>query len=143
MKLFTLSDSVKDSFHRGDAETQREKEPLFNSLYLLVSAPNKLVIFLVGYALITMFIPGCSSPGVLVIHQAPDAKMQMSKVAASGDYGLFRAGEQQPLLEFSLKAGDPIGFERQNDGIVIWLYAVAGNVRNRLEVDKAYEWRRL
>ncbi len=69
--------------------------------------------------------------------------MRMSKVTATGEYGLFRPGDQQPLLEFSLKAGDRIGFEKVNDGVVIWLYGVAGNSRNRLEVDKTYEWRKL
>jgi hypothetical protein len=56
---------------------------------------------------------------------------------------LFIAGQQQDLFEVSLKAGDPLGFEWGDDGTVKWMYAVAGTSKNRLDVTKTYEWRRL
>ncbi len=97
----------------------------------------------IAIACFTLLLAGCSSPGDLVIHQAGDAPMRTTKVTVAGDYGLFLAGDQQPLLQFPLKPGDTIGFERVNDGAVIWLYGISGNARNRLQVEKTYEWRRL
>jgi hypothetical protein len=116
--------------------------PKFCALRLRVSAVNQaFILFSCGW--LAIFLAGCAAPGTLVVHQDPDAAMRMTRVDVAGDYGLFRTGDQQPLLEFSLKEGDWIGFQRVNDGTVIWLYGVSGNIRNRLEVDKSYEWRRL
>jgi hypothetical protein len=86
---------------------------------------------------------GCSSPGVLVSKQDKDTVPKIGTAPVDGDYGLFIAGQQQDLLDFPLKAGDPLGFDRGNDGVVQWLYAVAGNSRNRLDITQNYEWRRL
>jgi hypothetical protein len=85
---------------------------------------------------------GCSSPGILVARQDADALPKMSKAPEDGNYGLFIAGQSQELLNFPLKKDDPIGFERGEDGVVRWLYAVAGTAKNRLDVTQTYEWRR-
>ena len=68
---------------------------------------------------------------------------KMGTAPEDGNYGLFIPGQQQELLNFPLKKGDPLGFDRGNDGVVQWMYAVAGNSRNRLDITQTYEWRRL
>jgi hypothetical protein len=94
------------------------------------------VILLAGLA-------GCSSPGMLVSRQSGDAVPVMGKTPADGMYGLFIAGEDQPLYELYLKKDQPIGFDRGEEGIVRWLYAEGGPSRNRLDVTRSYEWRLL
>ncbi len=96
----------------------------------------------------TLILMGCSSPGTLVERHEPMAAVGTHDVAAAGTYGLFIAGESEPLLEYPLRAGDRLGFESAakpvNDQLQIqWLYAVAGNDRRRLDVRQTYEWRRL
>jgi hypothetical protein len=100
----------------------------------------KTSAIIVGVALLIM--TGCSSPGILVARQEADALPKMGKAPEDGNYGLFIAGQSQELLEFPLKKDDPIGFDRGEDGVVRWLYAVAGNAKNRLDVTQTYEWRR-
>jgi hypothetical protein len=90
-----------------------------------------------------LMLSGCSSPGDLLLHQEANLPPKVIKVEVAGDYGLFIAGESQPLLQFSLKQGDQIGFERDAEGMVTWLRAIAGTQRTRLEIDKSYEWRKL
>ena len=92
--------------------------------------------------LVLLIMSGCSSPGTLIARQEADALPKMTKVPQDGNYGLFIAGQSQELLEFPLKKDDPLGFERGEDGVIRWLYAVAGNIKNRLDVTKTYEWRR-
>jgi hypothetical protein len=89
-----------------------------------------------------LLLAGCSSPGVLISRQEKDSPPKMDTAPADGNYGLFIAGQQQELLEFPLKKGDPLGFDRGDEGPVHWMYAVAGNARNRLDVTQVYEWRR-
>jgi len=100
----------------------------------------KRILTIVGLMLL---LTGCSSPGVLIASQDKGAVPKVGTAPVDGDYGLFIAGQSQDLLDFQLKAGDPLGFDRGNDGIVQWLYAVAGNSRNRLDITQNYEWRRL
>jgi hypothetical protein len=92
---------------------------------------------------VVLLLAGCSSPGELMSRQVGEATPYVGKAPAEGPYGLFIAGQQQDLFEVSLKAGDPLGFEWGDDGTVKWMYAVAGTSKNRLDVTKTYEWRRL
>jgi hypothetical protein len=86
---------------------------------------------------------GCSSPGLFISQQQGDSVPKMGTAPVDGTYGLFVAGQGQELLDFTLKQGDPLGFDRSDDGVVQWMYAVAGNSRNRLDITQNYEWRRL
>jgi hypothetical protein len=88
-------------------------------------------------------LAGCSSPGELVSRQEGDSIPKLGTAPVDGTYGLFIAGQGQELLDFNLKQGDALGFDRSNDGVVQWMYAVAGNSRNRLDITQTYEWRRL
>ena len=95
-----------------------------------------------------LLIAGCSSPGALVQRHEPDAAVGVHEVASDGTYGLFIAGQSEPLLQYPLRAGDRLGFDTASKPAadqlqVVWLYAVAGNDRRRLDVRQTYEWRRL
>jgi hypothetical protein len=94
-------------------------------------------------AVLMLAVAGCSSPGTLVARQDKDTVPKVGTAPVDGNYGLFIAGQSQELLDYPLKTGDPLGFDRGNDGVVQWLYAVAGNSRNRLDITQSYEWRRL
>jgi len=85
---------------------------------------------------------GCSSPGILVVRQEGDALPKMGTAPADGTYGLYIAGQSQYQFEVPLKKDQPLGFERGEEGMVRWLYAVAGASRNRLDIRQTYEWRR-
>ncbi len=93
--------------------------------------------------LLLFVLAGCSSPGVLVSRQVEETPPKMGRVQVAGTYGLFIAGDAQDLYELPLHVDDPIGFEWGDEGLVKWIYAVGGNSRNRLDVTKTYEWRRL
>ena len=91
---------------------------------------------------------GCSSPGELVQRHEPMSAVGITHVTTAGTYGLFIAGEGEPLLRYPLQAGDRIGFETAvkpaTDQLQIeWLYGVAGAARGRLDHRKTYEWRLL
>ena len=94
-------------------------------------------------AIALLLIAGCSSPGEFVARQAGESAPRMGTAPQDGTYGLFIAGEGSQLYDLPLKQGDPLGFEWVDEGNVKWMYAVAGNSRNRLDVQKTYEWRRL
>ena len=91
---------------------------------------------------------GCSSPGTLVQRHAPATPVGVSPVTVAGTYGLFIAGQDQPLLQYPLQAGDRLGFDTATEAAtdqlqLQWLYAVAGRDRRRLDLRQTYEWRRL
>jgi hypothetical protein len=90
-----------------------------------------------------LLLAGCSSPGSLIARQEKDALPAMGKVPADGTYGLFIAGQSEDLYDLPLKQGEPMGFQRGDDGVWRWLYAVAGSSKNRLDVTQTYEWRKL
>jgi hypothetical protein len=92
---------------------------------------------------LALFVAGCSSPGTLMCRQEGEATPYVGKAPADGTYGLFIAGQKQDLYDVFLKTGDPLGFEWGDDGTVKWMYAVSGSMKNRLDVTKTYEWRRL
>lgn len=92
---------------------------------------------------IVLLLVSCSAPGVLVLHQAGDAAPKMGKAPADGKYRLFINNQSPEEDEFALKKGDPLGFEWANNGAVQWLYAVAGAAKQRLDVTRTYEWRRM
>ena len=98
---------------------------------------------LLSIAGLILLLAGCSSPGLLVARQEGDAIPKMGKAPADGTYGLFLAGQSEDLYDLPLKSGDPLGFERGEDGVIRWLYAVGGNSKNRLNVTQTYEWRKL
>ncbi len=99
---------------------------------------KRTTVFVLGF-LVTL--AGCASPGTLIVRQAGDATPKIGKAPADGIYALFIAGQSQALYEVSLKKDAPLGFDRSDDGVVSWLYAVAGPSRNRLDVTQTYEWR--
>ena len=89
-------------------------------------------------------LAGCSSPGILTARLDSGTLPTMGKAPVDGIYSLFIAGQSLDLTGqgVSLKQNQPLGFESGEDGIIHWLYAVAGNVRYRLDVTQTYEWRR-
>ena len=93
----------------------------------------------IGFLLVVV---GCSSPGIFVSRQAGNSVPKIGVAPVDGTYGLYIAGESQSLYEVPMKQGQPLGFERGDDGVVRWMYAVAGNSRNRLDITQTYEWRR-
>jgi hypothetical protein len=95
------------------------------------------------FGIVMALLVGCSSPGTLVLQQDGEMAPKMGKVPDNGNYGLFIAGQSQELLEYPLKKDEPLGFEWGNDDVVKWMYAVAGSAKNRLDVTKTYEWRRM
>lgn len=97
-----------------------------------------LPIFAIAWLLMVV---GCASPGVLISAQDKDSPPKMGTAPTEGNYGLFIAGQQQELMEFPLKKGDPLGFDRGDEGPVHFIFWVAGNQRNRLDVRQVYEWR--
>lgn len=91
---------------------------------------------------------GCASPGRLVARHAGDGPGHVAAAAEGGTYGLFVAGEGQPLTRVPVRAGQPLGFDVATDTAtdhlrIQWLNAVAGDDRRRLDMTKDYEWRRL
>lgn len=91
---------------------------------------------------------GCASPGTLVERHESSAAPAVQPVDQAGVYGLYIAGEREPLLTYPLRAGDTLGFEAAakplNDQLQIgWLYSVAGGDRRRLDAQQTYEWRRM
>jgi hypothetical protein len=105
---------------------------------------NRFVLA-IGAALIAF---GCAStsPGTLVARQEAHALPAMIKAPQDGAYGLFIAGESDPVFAVQLRQGDDIGFEQANRATVgtlqiIYLYAVYGGNRYPVNAAKAYEWR--
>ena len=100
-------------------------------------------------ALLVLALVGCSSPGELVSRHEPDTRAAVRPVSQAGTYGLFIAGDADPLLRYPLAAGDRLGFDHSATTLpsaqlqVDWLYAVAGTDRRRLDLRQTYEWRRL
>ncbi len=97
---------------------------------------------------LALILVGCSSPGELVQRHEPATPVGVTHVTAAGTYGLFIAGDDQPLLQYPLQAGDRVGFEVAAKPLpdqlqVQWLYGVAGAARGRLDARQTYEWRRL
>jgi len=78
----------------------------------------KKVVATIGLILL---LAGCSSPGIFVSRQQGEALPKMGTAPEDGNYGLFIPGQQQELLNFPLKKGDPLGFDRGNDGVVQWM----------------------
>jgi hypothetical protein len=101
-------------------------------------AVNRTTAFL---GAIFILASGCASPGTLVYRQTGDALPKVGKAPVDGVYALFIAGESQELERVTLKKETPLGFENGSDGIVQWLYAIAGPMRLRLDVRLTYEWR--
>jgi len=96
---------------------------------------------------VLLFASACSSPGTLTTREAPGEPTALTP-AAAGIYGLFIAGESDPLFRFKLEDKDKIGFEHGPAGIVgemkfDMVYAVAGQNRIPLDITKTYEWRKL
>ena len=97
---------------------------------------------------LAMFVVGCSSPGTLVQRHAPETDVGLTTVTVAGMYGLFIAGDADPLLKYPLQVGERVGFEAVAQPApdqlqVNWLYGVAGAARGRLDARQTYEWRRL
>ena len=93
-------------------------------------------------------LTACSSPGELVVRHQPMTPVGTTTVPVAGRYGLFIAGQDQPLFSFPLPAGAKVGFEAgatpAGDQMQLqWLYGVAGSTRGRLDFRQTYEWRRL
>jgi hypothetical protein len=95
-----------------------------------------------------LMVAGCSSPGVLVTRAGGGEPAKMGEAPEDGTYGLFIAGQGEPMFRVPLKKGEPIGFEfrfRQTkmDLEIKILFAVAGNESRPLDGQETHEWRRL
>jgi|HubBroStandDraft_4_1064222.scaffolds.fasta_scaffold479186_2 hypothetical protein len=91
---------------------------------------------------------GCGAPGELVIEQAPSDPPSQTTVPADGSYGLFIAGQSDPVIRLALKQGDKLGFAITESGTVgamrIQLRcAVAGSRFLPVDFNTSYQWRRL
>jgi hypothetical protein len=89
----------------------------------------------------------CSSPGTLTAREERGKPTGLSP-AEAGVYGLFIAGDSDPLIRVKLDDKDKIGFEHGQAGVVgemkiDMVYAVAGQNRMPLDITKTYEWRKL
>lgn len=90
---------------------------------------------------------GCAAmPGTLVARQDPNAFPTAGTAPQAGAYGLFVAGESEPLFAFKLQQGEKLGFEQATAGTIsnlqiLYVYAVYGDRRFRLDSSKSYEWR--
>src|SRR6476646_132042 len=98
-------------------------------------------------ACVVLALVGCaSSPGTLVTRQEPDAFPKSMTVPKDGAYGLFVAGESDPLFTYRLHEGDKIGFEQATAATVgslqiMYLYAVYGDRRFKVDTTRTFEWR--
>src|SRR5439155_26174747 len=62
-------------------------------------------------ALLLLAMVGCaSSPGTLIARQEPNAFPKSLTAPKDGAYGLFVAGESDPLFTYRLHAGENLGF---------------------------------
>jgi hypothetical protein len=98
------------------------------------------------FALVLMLSGCASSPGTLVATQSPGGVPSVGKAQQDGAYGLFVAGESEPVFAASLHQGDSLGFQQAPAATVgslqvLYLYAVYGDNRFRLDTTKTYEWR--
>ncbi len=98
--------------------------------------------------LLAILLAGCESPGTLAVEQSANQPPIQSNAPADGEYGLFIAGESDPLLTVKLKQGDKLGFAMSEGGTVgalriEWRCAVAGERYIHLDVDTHYQWRKI
>ena len=96
--------------------------------------------------IVTSSLSACSSPGTLVSRQNPGDVPRLDRATQDGVYGLFIAGEDDPLFRTLIRTGDNLGFTIaavSSVGAVriSYLYAIYGENRFRLDPDKTYEWR--
>lgn len=102
---------------------------------------------LIGFAA-ALAAMGCSSPGTLVERHEPDGVLATRVVDQPGIYGLFVAGEDDPMWKFALKSGEKLGFEGETRATkdhfeIHWIYGVAGSKRGLVDSRQTYEWRRI
>src|SRR5271170_3665981 len=111
--------------------------------YLMRSGLRLLSLF----PLLTI-LAGCSAPGTLAVQQTSTEPPIQTTVPSDGSYGLFVAGQQDPIITLDLKEGDRLGFTTTPGGTVgglqiQWRCAVAGQRYLHLDYNTAYQWRRL
>ena len=97
---------------------------------------------------LVMLLVDCSSPGTLTVREEPNQRPSLIDVPSSGRYGLFMAGDSDPIVSFTLGKLEKIGFEQSQAGVVgemrfEMIFAVAGEHRIPLDITKTYEWRQL
>ena len=98
--------------------------------------------------LMVLCVSGCTSPGVLTAREEAGHDTALINVSIPGTYGLFIAGDADPIFRFKLQEKDKIGFEHGPAGVVgemqfDMVYAIAGQNRIPLDITQTYEWRRL
>jgi hypothetical protein len=103
----------------------------------------RMLLFAAG-----LWAAGCSSPGVFITRAGGGEPAKMGEVPEDGTYGLFIAGQGEPMFRVPLKKGQPIGFEyrfRQTkmELEIKILFAVAGTESRPLDEQQTHEWRRL
>jgi len=91
---------------------------------------------------------GCGSPGTLTVEQSASQPPIQTTVPADGVYGLFIAGQSDPLVTVKLNQGDKLGFATTEGGTVgamriQWRCAVAGERYLHLDFDDHYQWRKI
>jgi hypothetical protein len=109
--------------------------------------PPKLGLLTLSLFLVISAI-GCESPGTLAVEQSGNQLPIQTNISADGEYGLFIAGQSDPLITVKLKQGDKLGFAMTEGGTVgamriEWRCAVAGERYIHLDVDTHYQWRRV
>jgi hypothetical protein len=100
------------------------------------------------YVILAASAGGCGSPGTLAVEQAAGAPPVQTTVPADGAYGLFIAGQSEPVVTLDLKQGEKLGFALTEGGTVgamriQWRCAVAGARYLHIDFNTAYQWRRL
>jgi hypothetical protein len=98
--------------------------------------------------LILAIAAGCAAPGTLAVQQAANQPPVQTTVPSDGSYGLFIAGQSDPIVTLDLKEGDKLGFAVTDGGTVgamqiKWRCAVGGQRYLHLDFNTNYEWRRL
>lgn len=93
-------------------------------------------------------VAGCASgPGQLIVEARPDTTPQLGTAPQDGQYALYITNAPQPLVVYTLKLGERLGFEPLHGGSVgglsvDYLAAVAGAHVLRLDAAQSYQWRR-
>ncbi|HRK31067.1 MAG TPA: hypothetical protein PLD59_08310 [Tepidisphaeraceae bacterium] len=91
-------------------------------------------------ALGSMLAVGCSrvTSGTTVQRYDAGKDAIVAEATADGDYALYSTFDSTPVVTYSLKKGDQLGFKKAETGKVV---AVAGSNEVSIQ-DKSYIWKK-
>jgi hypothetical protein len=94
----------------------------------------------IALGLAVMLMTGCAmvQKGETVVKFDRGELPIMGQATTDGQYSLYKQADATPMVTYTLKAGDKLGFERNTDGK---LFAVAGQHRQEV-MDDSFYWRR-